>query len=243
MAKKLRVVYPNIILPDHDLDTPSRRLPLKLVFVGSHFGRKGGAVSVRAAEIARERRLPIEFHVISSLSARAVWCDPKDKAFFEPYFRLLDAPNVKYRTALPNHMIIEALRNADFSILTTLSDTFGFSAIESLSVGTPVVATPVGALPEFIVDGCNGSLIPLDIDATGQWIHTGRTDKGSKLFETLYRDEIERMAHDMINAMTKYLHAPERLAELRKNARATAEAFFDSRKISPILDQIYDRAL
>jgi glycosyltransferase involved in cell wall biosynthesis len=243
LFKKVEVIYPNIILPEYRAEVNLSRLPLKLVFVGSHFGRKGGAASVRAAQIARERRLPIEFHIISSLSGRAAWCDPKNKEFFDPYFRLLDADNVTFQSSLPNYLIIEALRKADFSILTTLSDTFGYSAIESLSVGTPVVATPVGALPEFINDGSNGLIIPLEVDSTGQWIHTGRSDKGSRQYESIYRDEIERMAHAIIDRMAKYLEAPERLLTMRKNARATAEVFFDSRKTSPILDDIYDQAV
>jgi len=63
----------------------------------------------------------------------------------------LQNDNVTFDKSLPNEMVIEALRSAEFLILTTLSDAFGLSAIESLAVGTPVIATLQGALPEFIV--------------------------------------------------------------------------------------------
>lgn len=55
-----------------------------------------------------------------------------------------------FRRSASNAEVVETLGAADFSILTTLSDTFGYTAIESLAVGRPVVATPQGALPEFI---------------------------------------------------------------------------------------------
>lgn len=243
LAAKLTVVYPNIVLPSCEIDTTPRQGPLKLVFVGAHFGRKGGAVAARAAEIARNRRMPIHFHIISSLKAgQGVWSDPHDDNFFLPYFDLLKAENVTFDHGLPNERVIEIMRAADFSLLTTLSDTFGFSAVESLAVGTPVIATPVGALPEFVVDGCNGILIPLDIDRYGEWIHIGRL-KDSKRFEALYRDEIERMAHAVVDSVVPYCDNPSRLLAMRQNSRMSAERLFDSRKTGPVLDMIYEESV
>jgi glycosyltransferase involved in cell wall biosynthesis len=242
LAAKLEVVYPNVILPEPSL-APRRNGPLELIFVGAHFGRKGGAAAARAAEIARRRGLPLRFHIISNLTVGgAVWSDPRDSAFFAPYLRLLDGDNVVFRRSAPNAEVVETLRAADFSILTTLSDTFGYTAIESLAVGTPVLATPQGALPEFIIDGHNGLITPLDVDAYGEWIHVGRADKDSRRFAALYRDAIETLAEAIIDAVLPFVDAPERLAAMRRAARVTAEERFDSRKASPILDQIYEES-
>jgi glycosyltransferase involved in cell wall biosynthesis len=242
LSAKLQVVYPNIVLPEPSL-APRRGGPLELVFVGAHFGRKGGAAAARAAAIARRRGLPLRFHIISSLTAGGeVWSDPLDRAFFAPYLRLLDGDNVVFRRSAPNAEVVETLRAADFSILTTLSDTFGYTAIESLAVGTPVVATPQGALPEFIADGVNGLIAPLEVDAFGEWIHVGRSDKDSRRFETLYRDAIETLAEAIVEAVLPFVDAPDRLAAMRRAARATAEDRFDSRKASPILDRIYEES-
>jgi glycosyltransferase involved in cell wall biosynthesis len=243
LTAKLDVVYPNIVLPPGTVEARGQ-LPLKLVFVGSHFGRKGGAVAARAAEIARQRRLPVHVHIISALEAGGgIWSDPRDKEFFVQYFKLLDGDNVTFRRSLPNKEVLELLRGADFSILTTLSDTFGYTAIESLAVGTPVLATPQGALPEFIVDGQNGLFVPLEVDAYGEWIHVGRSDKDSRRFEALYRDEIERMAVAVIEAVSPFIDAPASLSSMRRNARATAEQRFDSLKTSPVLDRIYEESV
>jgi glycosyltransferase involved in cell wall biosynthesis len=242
LAAKLEVVYPNVILPEPSL-APRRDGPLELIFVGAHFGRKGGAAAARAAEIARRRGLPLRFHIISNLTVGgAVWSDPRDSAFFAPYLRLLDGDNVVFRRSAPNAEVVETLRAADFSILTTLSDTFGYTAIESLAVGTPVLATPQGALPEFIIDGHNGLITPLDVDAYGEWIHVGRADKDSRRFAALYRDAIETLAEAIIDAVLPFVDAPEQLAAMRRAARVIAEERFDSRKASPILDQIYEES-
>ena len=244
LARKLQVIYPNIILPKYENEPRTRQTPIKLVFVGSHFGRKGGAVAVRAAELARLRQMPLHFHIISSLQAGGgIWTDPADRAFFDPYFKLLQDDNITFDKTLANERVIEALRGADFSILTTLSDTFGFSAIESLAVGTPVIATPQGALPEFIVHGHNGLIVPLEVNGQGEWIHTCRSDKDTEAFEAVYRNEIERMAHSLVEAVAPYCETSGLLATMRRNARATAEKFFDSRKTSPVLDRIYEESV
>ncbi len=243
LLAKLDVVYPNVVLPDARLDARGAR-PLTFVFVGAHFGRKGGAAAARAAEIARRRRLPMRFQIISALKVGAgIWSDPLDREFFEDYFRLLDGDNVTFRNSLSNAEVLNALGAADFTILTTLSDTFGYTAIESLAVGVPVIATAQGALPEFLVDGRNGLLIPLATDSYGEWVHVGRSDKDSPRFAALYRDEIERLAAAMIEATIPYLDSPDKLAEMRRNARATAEERFDSRKTSIVLDRIYEESV
>jgi len=80
LTSKLEVIYPNMIMPAYRCGPKASPLPLRLVFVGGGFGRKGGAVAVRAAEIARTR--------ISSLEVD--WSDPQQEEFFAPYLRLID---------------------------------------------------------------------------------------------------------------------------------------------------------
>ena len=239
LADKLEVIYPNLALPEWA--PASRSAPtLTLVFIGAHFGRKGGAVAARAAEIARRRKLPLHFHIVSSLVVGAsVWTDPRDAGFFEPYFKLLDAENVTFYRSLPNSQVIDLLRRADFSILTTLSDTFGFSAVELLAVGTPVLVTSQGALPEFITDGENGLMLQLATDAYGEWIHVGRSDKDSRRFEALYRDEIERLSEQLISRIEPFCIDRIALEEMSCRSRQTAEGYFNSNHISPRLDQLY----
>ena len=149
-----RNYYPNIEIPRPATTWRQAHRAAGLTFIGNHFGRKGGCVAVRLAEIAREKGMPLEVNIVSTLEAGpGVWTDPARPGFFDRYFALLNLPNVHQRSGLANAEVQQLLRRSHFSILTTFSDTFGYSAIESMANWTPVIGTRQSALPEFIEDG------------------------------------------------------------------------------------------
>ena len=49
---------------------------------------------------------------------------------------------------------------ADVMVMPSLSEPFGLSALEAMACGTPVVASNVGGLRSFVLDGFNGYLVP-----------------------------------------------------------------------------------
>ena len=53
-----------------------------------------------------------------------------------------------------------ALAGAEVAVLSSDWENFPHAAVESLSVGTPLVATAVGGVGEIVVDGVNGLLVP-----------------------------------------------------------------------------------
>jgi glycosyltransferase involved in cell wall biosynthesis len=48
----------------------------------------------------------------------------------------------------------------DIFVLPSLDEGFGFAALEGMAAGLPVVASNVGGLPELVVDGRTGWLVP-----------------------------------------------------------------------------------
>jgi len=49
---------------------------------------------------------------------------------------------------------------ADVVVLPSLAEAFGLVLTEALYLGTPVVATRVGGIPEIVDDGVDGTLVP-----------------------------------------------------------------------------------
>jgi glycosyltransferase involved in cell wall biosynthesis len=67
---------------------------------------------------------------------------------------------VRFLGALPRERVLELFAAADASVLSSSWENFPHSLVEALAVGTPVIATRVGGVPEIVEDGVNGLLVP-----------------------------------------------------------------------------------
>jgi glycosyltransferase involved in cell wall biosynthesis len=73
---------------------------------------------------------------------------------------------VRFLGPLERGEVLELFRAADASLLTSLWENFPHTVVEALAVGTPVIATRVGGVPELVRDEVNGLLVPPgDVDA------------------------------------------------------------------------------
>jgi glycosyltransferase involved in cell wall biosynthesis len=243
LTKKLLVRHPNIVVPaTKDAMAQDVAEELVLTFVGAHFGRKGGCVAVKIAEKAAQQNLPIRVNIVSSLQVGGhIWTDPMSPDFFDPYIKLLELPNVRHHGVLPNQEVRQLLRNSHFGVLATFSDTFGYSALESMSEHTPVLGTKVCALPEFLEDGVNGISLPVELDDTGDWSSPGYDARGEAKFAQYFRDEVERLASLAIERLKPYIGQPALMAPLRREARRTAEVMFAAEPAGAFFDALYDR--
>ena len=67
---------------------------------------------------------------------------------------------VRFLGPLPRDEVLGLFRGADASLLSSTWENFPHTVVESLAVGTPVIATSVGGVPEVVKDGENGLLVP-----------------------------------------------------------------------------------
>lgn len=61
---------------------------------------------------------------------------------------------------LPHDEVLEKMASAIVTVVPSRSEAFGLVNIESLAVGTPVIASNVGGIKEIIRDGIDGFLVP-----------------------------------------------------------------------------------
>jgi starch synthase len=61
---------------------------------------------------------------------------------------------------LPRHEIVQLLSHASVFVCPSVYEPFGLINLEAMACEVPVVATAVGGIPEIVVDGVTGSLVP-----------------------------------------------------------------------------------
>ena len=75
--------------------------------------------------------------------------------------------------------VLELFRAADGSLLSSAWENFPHTVVEALAVGTPVIATAVGGVPEIVRDGENGLLVaPHDVVALANAVERFAADAG-----------------------------------------------------------------
>ena len=76
------------------------------------------------------------------------------------------ADRVRFSGPLSRDQVLTLYRAADAALSTSAWENLPHSVVEALAVGTPVVATAVGGVPEVVRDGENGLLVPAgDVDS------------------------------------------------------------------------------
>ena len=66
----------------------------------------------------------------------------------------------RFLGSVPRDGVLRLFRAADASVLSSSWENLPHTVLEALAVGSPVIATSVGGVPEVVRDGENGLLVP-----------------------------------------------------------------------------------
>lgn len=148
------VVIPNFV--DTDLFHPS----------AAPNRRRGGGRAVHVSNFRPVKRVPWLLRAFdlatrgTAATLTLVGDGPDQRVCRELARDLAIGDRVRFlgeRDALP-----ELLASADVFALSSFEESFGLSALEAMSCGTPVVATRVGGVSEVVDDGVSGLLAGVD---------------------------------------------------------------------------------
>lgn len=158
---RIRVIPPGIDLEAWRpalRDSANADRPLRLLFVGGDFIRKGGDILVK---------------VVRSLGGQ-VEADIVTRDAVEP------APHVRVNRAEANTPELKALyANADVFLLPSRAECFGIAAIEAMAAGLPVIMADVGGARDIVQPGVTGWLIQPEAPDLAAAVHAALNGRDS----------------------------------------------------------------
>jgi glycosyltransferase involved in cell wall biosynthesis len=128
-----------------------------------------GPVLATAGRLTAQKALPDALRAIARVPAveLLVLGDGSERPALEREAETLGVSDrVRFVGAGTRDDVLRLFRAADAVLVTSAWENLPHTVVEALAVGTPVIATAVGGIPEVVVDGENGLLVPPhDVDA------------------------------------------------------------------------------
>jgi glycosyltransferase involved in cell wall biosynthesis len=111
---------------------------------------------------------------------------------------------------VPRDHLITLYSHASVFVCPSIYEPFGIINLEAMACGTPVVASAVGGIPEVVIDGKTGVLIP---------------------FEPISDDNFEpknpeQFSKDLAEAVNDLLRSPEKSERMGRESRKRVEEKF-----------------
>jgi glycogen synthase len=111
---------------------------------------------------------------------------------------------------LPKKEIIVLYSQASIFVCPSVYEPFGIINLEAMACETPVVASAVGGIPEVVVSGQTGFLVPV----------------GPRSQADVEPEDPQRFSADLASAINRLLRSPEERIAMGKRARKRVEEHF-----------------
>lgn len=175
-ASKLDVLAPGF--PVREPVERAGRTRFSFLFIGTDFERKGGFDVVEAFERLTRERDDVRLVVAGSdpwtpnpdRSIHAWVSEERQARVLATIRELADRGLIEHMPLVPAETLhSEVYPHADAFVMPTLAEGFGFTNVEAMSYGLPVVSSTFGPIPEIVEHGDTGLLVePGDIDALAE---------------------------------------------------------------------------
>jgi glycosyltransferase involved in cell wall biosynthesis len=206
-SDKIDVIPPGV---DIDLFRPSllpkRSDRLRVLFVGSQFERKGGPDLLEAARLLGDS---IELNLVTNTDVIEIPAGVR--------------ATVHRGLSPQSDKLVQLYRSSDVFVLPSRGDCMPQAITEALACGLPVVATPVGAIPEMVSDGVNGHLVaPRDPRALAAAIGSLADKPGQRYAMGRWSRVLAEQEHDAARNNRRIFGLLKRLAAERAGAARSA---------------------
>jgi len=213
VKNKVELVYPAI--PEVKNLKKKKKKKLRIIFVARYFEIKGGLIALEVMEKLR-KKYGTEGVVVSDV--------PRDLK--KKY------PDLKIYNLIPQNKLFELLAEADIFLYPSFHDTFGFSLLEAMAFGLPIVTVHNGKFTpsreEIVENGKTGFLF----ETNGSFSLNKIGIKEKKIVGSL----IQNAAKLILNANLRMKMSQNCLEEIRQGK-------FSIRERNKKLKRIYEEAV
>jgi starch synthase len=126
---------------------------------------------------------------------------------------------------LPRAAVVQLLSSASVFVCPSTYEPFGLINLEAMACEKPVVASAIGGIPEVVVDGETGYLVPMAVNPGGRPV------------------DPEGFARDLANRVNELLADPARAIEFGRAGRRRVVEHFAWPVIAARTAEIYRRIL
>ncbi len=128
---------------------------------------------------------------------------------------------------LPKEDIIKLYSMATVFVCPSVYEPFGIINLEAMACKTPVIASEVGGIPEIIIHGKTGLMVPIEF---------------SKTDEFSLENPI-KFEKDFAKAIDNLLKSPEKIKEMGENSRKRVENIFSWQSIAEKTIRFYEKTI
>jgi glycosyltransferase involved in cell wall biosynthesis len=200
-VKKIKVMHNSLLDPCVSLDisladkgeAKAESTQINILVPGRLFPTKGQRVLIDAMKLLSVIKSSIFIEIIGDGPCK------QDLQQLVKAYGL--GSQVCFTSSVSHDIMLHRMAEADIVVVPSLSEAFGLVNVEALAVGTPVVASRIGGIPEIIRDGVDGLLF----------------EPGN--------------AHDLADKLAVLISDPELRARMGKNGRERFLSTFEQRVV------------
>lgn len=160
--------------------------PLRLLFMGRDWVRKGGDIAIATLLELRRRGINAELHLVGV-----------DTTQVKPIEGVMNHGYLDKNRSKDQIRLQEVLSKIHFLILPTRGDCTPMVVAEVNSYGIPVLITDVGGIPSLMHPGQNGEMLPLDADSNEYANRLLALSDRPQQYEALSRSSFEHFQNNL----------------------------------------------
>jgi glycosyltransferase involved in cell wall biosynthesis len=213
---------------------------LRVLFVGRDIFRKGLLPTLDALDDLRAHGVQIEATIVCALIAEDYTSKGRSADRAALIDRMMRSPNITHRFSVPNEEVHSLMQSHDVFLFPSVDESLGWVAVEAAMAGMPIIATDIFAIPELVVDGKTGFLIPMRVNEISRW--AGLALRGQELDQE-FAYSFSTIREHLVRHLTRLAGAPELVRTMGDASKCHIEKLYSVSTARRTLASIYEAAI